>query len=816
MKADLHVHSKFSTRPSQWVLQKINCPESFTEPLKLYKTARERGMSLVTITDHNTILGALEIAHLEDAFVSEEITAYFPEDRCKIHVLAYRISEKQHEDIQSVRDNIYDLAAYLHQQEIIHAVAHPLYSINGRLTSDHFEKLLLLFENFELNGAREEFQNDLMRLLLTNLTREDLDFLADKHGLEPFLEKPWKKNLVGGSDDHSSLNIARLHTEVSGAATIDEFLKGVTQGRANILGKGSLPQTLAHNLYGIAYQFYRDRLKLGRHVNKDLVLRFLDRVLRGKQDAEEGVWSRIYYLWNSRIKPRHKSGHIRPVQQLFKEECQKLIISDPELMKLVKNGSSHVGDMEQKWFDFVNTLSNKVLLHFGDHILDHLSGANVFDIFTSLGSAGALYALLAPYFVSFSVFSQDRQVAENVIKDLDLDLEIRPRESDRIHVAHFTDTFYEINGVALTLKQQVANALKTGKKLTVMTCDTEEPDVGLGVRNFRPIGRYELPEYPEMTLYYPPFMEMLLYCYENQVTHIHAATPGPIGLAALAISRILKLPISGTYHTSLPQYTMYLTGDRAMEDLMWKYVTWFYEQMDTIFVPSHSTGQELADKGLKTEKIKLYPRGIDIQRFHPDKADPRIFNRYQVRGKKRLMYVGRVSKEKNLELLVDVYKNLLKSDHDVSLIVVGDGPYLEEMKVELQDAPAVFTGYLEGNDLPVLYASCDLFVFPSTTDTFGNVVLEAQASGLPVLVTDLGGPHENILSGQTGLVAPGNDGPAFLENIRTLLADDGLRTEMKGQARQYMEERSFEGSFDQTWKIYEGRAPETERLAGFG
>jgi len=118
IRIDLHIHSKFSKRPSQWVLQKIGCPESFSEPLDIYRLARLRGMNRVTITDHNRIEGALEIAHLPGTFVSEEITTYFPEDHCKIHVLALDITEQQHEDIQKIRENIYELVDYLIDSKI--------------------------------------------------------------------------------------------------------------------------------------------------------------------------------------------------------------------------------------------------------------------------------------------------------------------------------------------------------------------------------------------------------------------------------------------------------------------------------------------------------------------------------------------------------------------------------------------------------------------------------------------------------------------------------------------------------------------------
>ena len=210
MKVDLHVHSKYSTRPSYWVLQKMGAHECYTKPSELYRIAKERGMSLVTITDHNNIEGCLEIAHLPDTFMSEEVTTYFPEDRCKIHVLVYNITEQLHRDIQRVRENIFDLVQYLNKSKITHSVAHPLWSINNRLTSDHFEQLLLLFKNFELNGSRDEQLNHWLKSILASLSPQDLEALAEKYQFpSPFLE-PWRKNLTGGSDDHSSMQIARM------------------------------------------------------------------------------------------------------------------------------------------------------------------------------------------------------------------------------------------------------------------------------------------------------------------------------------------------------------------------------------------------------------------------------------------------------------------------------------------------------------------------------------------------------------------------------------------------------------------------------
>jgi len=127
---------------------------------------------------------------------------------------------------------------------------------------------------------------------------------------------------------------------------------------------------------------------------------------------------------------------------------------------------------------------------------------------------------------------------------------------------------------------------------------------------------------------------------------------------------------------------------------------------------------------------------------------------------------------------------------------------LKEFQDWMKDTPCLFTGYLDGENLAAAYASADLFIFPSTTDTFGNVVLEAQASGIPAIVTDLGGPHENLIPGKTGLVVDASDSEAFLKAVDSLLKEPNRMQQMGRAARQYMEDRSFESAFNRTWKLY--------------
>jgi glycosyltransferase involved in cell wall biosynthesis len=799
LKVDLHVHSKYSTRPSEWILRKIGCSESYTEPKELYALARDRGMDLVTITDHNNLSGSLEIAHLENTFVSEEITTYFPEDRCKLHVLAYDINESQHEDIKRFRENVFDLVAYLNKEKIIHALAHPLFAINDMLTVEHVEKALLLFKIFEVNGTRISEQNQVLRKILQELTREDVERLSNKHALQPLHREPWKKTVIGGSDDHSSLNIACNYTEMEGVSTVDEFLAGIGQKDVRVNGRFYDPKTMAHTICSVAYQFYKTRFSLDSYLGRELLLRFTDHALIPSLREEEGFVERIRNVMGYRRPNRFFKQAPETMQGLLQKEAREIILSNPPMNRLLHKPKCDPREMEEQWFTFVNQISEKIIQRFVDTILESLSGANLFDIFHTIGSVGSIYTMLAPYFVSYALYKKERQFSRRCREYFDREKPVTVKES--VKIAHFTDTFYEVNGVALTLRKNLEMSLKNNKQQTIITCGPNLKQSG--VTNFTPIGTYELPEYPELKLYYPPLLEMIDYCYEENFTHIHSATPGPIGLAALVIARILRLPFNGTYHTALPQYAMHLTGDSAMEEMMWKYVLWYYNQMDMVYVPSMATGNELIDKGIPESKIRFYDRGIDIDRFNPSKRNGFFQNRYKISKKDlKFLYVGRISREKNLPFLAEVFKTLIRLRPNLHLVIVGDGPYLKEMKASMKELPVTFTGYLEGDDLPQAYASSDVFVFPSTTDTFGNVVLEAQASGLPVIVTDEGGPQENIRKNETGFIVRAGNVEAFIDPILKLIDDPDLLHTIRGKARSYMEDRSLEAAFLRLWETY--------------
>jgi glycosyltransferase involved in cell wall biosynthesis len=272
---------------------------------------------------------------------------------------------------------------------------------------------------------------------------------------------------------------------------------------------------------------------------------------------------------------------------------------------------------------------------------------------------------------------------------------------------------------------------------------------------------------------------------------LHIASPGSMGLTGLAAARRLKRPMLGSYHTAYQENVRrrvekalrgwripHRTMGRFFDRLTWRYVIWFFNHMDRVVAPSNHTRREVAAR--LRRPVGLFSRGVDTDRFHPGfRREP---------AKPTALHVGRLVVDKNLEVLVKIFGRR----RDVDLVIVGDGPERKWLAHALPDAR--FTGHLTGDALSVAYASADFFVFPSETETFGNVALEAMASGLPVVASDVMAPQELITEGENGLV--GTVGIDFHLKVERLINDPGLRRRMGEQARRYASTRRWESVFE--------------------
>lgn len=262
------------------------------------------------------------------------------------------------------------------------------------------------------------------------------------------------------------------------------------------------------------------------------------------------------------------------------------------------------------------------------------------------------------------------------------------------------------------------------------------------------------------------------------------STPGPVGLTGLLAAKLLGLRVSAIYHTDFPQYARFLSeDDPMMEGIAWNYMHWFYSQMDRVYVNSQKYLERWAEKGLPREKLAILPRGLEAEVFDLRHRNPEFWKKLGARGKV-VLYVGRISKEKELDFLAQVAERM-KGDSEISFAFVGDGPLLSELKKKLSQA--VFTGPLHGLELSEAYASADLFVFPSTTDTYGNVVIEAMSSGLPVLVSNQGGPCELLRDPADGEVVSGGVREWEMAIRRILKGDSGE------EARKFRRNRTVAG-----------------------
>ncbi len=603
MRIDLHCHSKYSSEPTLWLMKRIGCPESFTEPVTLYETMRARGMDAVTITDHNVIDGCLDIAHLPNTFISEEVTTYFPDDECQVHVLVYDITPEQHDHIQKVRRNIYQFTDYVRSQGIHHVLAHPLFGVNDRLTLSHVERLMVLYDHLEFNGEQTFYCNDNLRGLAEAITPKTLKMLAEKHELILHGDEPWRKRFTGGSDDHSGLHLATTFTEVIDAQDMDEFWQGVDEGRSEVTNYPFAPATMAHHIYGIGYQYYREVTGLDKLTNKDIFLKYLDRMLRHDDTPQGGVMSRMSLRISRRLgKRREKRARKKPrrgqeptIMEMVRQEAHRLIREDPALMRLVLRGTHDGVHREEAWFDFVNQVSNRVLLHFSNTMTDRLLRMHVLDVFTCIGSACALYGVLAPYFVAYAIHSKVRRFSGDAMRHFGG--EDTPKQN-AIRVAQLYDTFDATQQTPEELTTFAREARKSGIDVTLLTtAHVMQPKV----TTFRPIGEHPFGE--GMHLRFPPLLEFIRHLYDGDYTHIHVATPGPMGLAAMATGRILGIPVTASFHDALPAWAQRATGDTYVEDILWKYVLWFYAQMDGVFVTGDKEADALIDRGIPAEKV---------------------------------------------------------------------------------------------------------------------------------------------------------------------------------------------------------------------
>ncbi len=361
-----------------------------------------------------------------------------------------------------------------------------------------------------------------------------------------------------------------------------------------------------------------------------------------------------------------------------------------------------------------------------------------------------------------------------------------------MRIAVFSDTvFPQINGVSRVLAKYLE--YMDDKNIEYMLFVPEKKSAN-DKDNIIHLGGRKFFLYPEIKLALPRYSKISAYLDAFQPDMIHLLTPFSLGLAGLRYARARIIPLVSSYHTNFDQYLDYY-GMPFLLKPTHKYLQWFHSFSQINFCPSRATLAELSDLGIKN--LEVCPNGVDLEEFSP--AYRNSATRQSLLGENEkpiLLYVGRIAPEKNLEVLIKAVSILNDREAPFKLVLVGDGPSRQKWE-NINIDNVAFLGYKSGRALQEIYASADLFVFPSTTETFGNVILEAMASGLPVVAARAGGVQDNLIDMYNGLSFQPGDPYDMAQAIHQLLSEPDLRARLTCNASQYALSKTWSEIFSE-------------------
>jgi glycosyltransferase involved in cell wall biosynthesis/predicted metal-dependent phosphoesterase TrpH len=727
-RVDLHCHSTASAISRLGVQRALGLPECATPPQEVYELAKRRGMDFVTITDHDTIDGALELADLPDTFISEELTARFRGEPQAVHVLCYGITAENHEWLQAHAGDVESCAEYLDANGIVSALAHPFFSVAAPLSGRHRRRLAELFPIWETrNGSRARELN------------MPAEIYVETHG----------GTAIGGSDDHAGVDIGRTFTAAPLASSPAEFLEHVRAGRAAPGGEQGSAEKWAHAAMALAVRALGHDGECAE-LDPARVLEIAERVLR-EGDVREGS----------------AVGNVAPADARALLRAWLVSVGLDSLSE-----ADLVAYMQDERFTHADLYRRATRAHerrLREAVTTAIGAAERGEI----GEIGAVLFTACipaiPYAPSAAFIARERA-------------KLRTRDDELPRVAIVADGIGAMHGVTRTI-EEIRERGVDGFVIEVIGTDRNVD------RRLAAVADVEIPHYPGMEIGVPSLPAAVEAIADGRYDLIHVCSPGPSGVAAALLARAMEIPLVGSYHTELAAYAGLRSGDPMLELTAGLVVAAFYSQCRLVLSPSGAADGALTQLGIESERIVRWDRGVDTGRFDPALRDPLLLP-----GELSVLYAGRITKEKNIDLLADAFELAHARDPRLHLVVAGGGPEQGRLAARLGER-ATFLGWLEGSALAAAYASADVFCFPSETDTFGQVVLEAQASGVPVLAVDAGGPRELIRDGVDGLLRPAR-AEELAGALELLAGSVAMRMRLGLAARRSVEQRTWQRALD--------------------
>ncbi|HEX7278663.1 MAG TPA: glycosyltransferase [Solirubrobacterales bacterium] len=730
-RVDMHCHSTASHFSKLGVQRSLGLPECATPPQEVYELAKRRGMDFVTITDHDTIDGCLELADRPDCFVSEELTARFAGEPQAVHVLCYGITPGDHEWLQAHSGDVEACAAYLHEHGIATALAHPFFSVAAPLTRRHRRRLAELFPVWEVrNGSRAAELN------------MPAAVYVETHG----------GTGIGGSDDHAGVDVGRTFTEVPAAETPEEFLAHILRGDAEAHGEQGSAAKWTHAAMALATRALAPRSGGAGSTapNPGAVLKMAERVIR-EGAAREG----------------------KIAADMGPEDARALLDAWLEGLGLDLRGRELISFLQEDGFSHADLYRRARRIH--DRRLREAVAAGTAAVASGdlPGAVTPLFEALVPavpYAPATAFLGTEKA-------------KLRDRRGERRRVAVIADGIGSMHGVTHTI-EQIRERGVPGFEVEIVGTD---PGVD---RRLPAATELEVPFYEGMSLGVPGLPDLVEALAEGSYDLVHVTAPGPAGIAATLMSRITGVPLIASYHTEIAAYAGMRSRDGALEALTRAGLGAFYSAPGAVLSPSPSADASVIALGADPAAVGRWERGVDLDRFDPCKADPDAFP-----GEIKVLYAGRLTREKGADLLAESFLRAHERDPRLHLLLAGGGPEEGELRERLGDR-ATFLGWLSGEDLPRAYASADAFLFASSTDTYGQVILEAAASGLPIVAVAEGGPAALIENRHTGLLCR-PDADHLAGTLLRLVSSPELRRQLGDAAARAARERSWERSMGQ-------------------
>ena len=558
---------------------------------------------------------------------------------------------------------------------------------------------------------------------------------------------------IGGSDDHAGVDIGRTYTQAPAAATPQEFLAHMRAGRVRARGAQGSAAKWAHAAIVLAARSLEPgepptptptpgrRQPAPTRPDPQRVMTMVRRLLR-EGDARQGATGSggavspedarcLLRAWLAAVELDHLDtpGLIAYMQEesfshadLYRRACrlhERKLRSAVELALRAARGEAEVSAAAEGVFE---------------------------------GCIAAIpYAPATAFLASEQTKLARLPLGAPARGALAQGGDTRTRTGDEeTRAAILADGIGSTHGVTRTI-EEIRERGVAGYEIEVIGTD---PEVD---RRLSAVAEIDVPYYPGLRIGVPSLPAAVQTLADGAFDAIHVCSPGPAGAAGVLLARALGLPLIGSYHTELTAYADLRSGRPELAGAMAMAVSAFYRACDVVLSPSAASDRALGEIGMPAGRIMRWDRGVDTSRFDPSLRDPALLARGGAPdGAINVMYSGRITREKGAELLADAFLRARAREPRLHLVLAGGGPEQERLRERVGSEHTTFLGWLSGAELARAYASADMFLFPSATDTFGQVILEAQASGLPVIAVAEGGPLSLIEHRASGLLCAGD------------------------------------------------------------